>query len=169
MTPTRKKHFGSVVAAIAASALGGTIVSSAFSSRSADRLGVNKATTPTVDLKHDRPEETTMVQPAEAGQAVSASIETFDSLVLHSQVPVIVDFHAEWCGPCQVQGDILEGFAAEFRRGRIVKVNVDENMELAQRFQVEALPTLLMFKDGKVAGRHLGVATREQLLAMLAE
>jgi len=101
-------------------------------------------------------------------QVESASDSTFDEQVLQSSVPVLVDFYADWCGPCQVQGRILEEFAPELRGAKIVKVNVDENDELAQRFHVEGIPTVLIIKNGQVIGRHEGVTTKEQLKSALA-
>jgi len=81
---------------------------------------------------------------------------------------VLVDFYARWCGPCQIQHGILEALAAEAEGFKIVKVDVDQDAELAQRFQVESLPTLLIVKDGRVMGRHVGVARKKQLLSALA-
>jgi len=88
---------------------------------------------------------------------------------LRSCVLVVVDFYAERCGPCQIQGRILKDFAAEFDEGKVVKVDVDQSPELATRYGVQGLPTLLIFQDGKVIARQAGLATKKQLKAALAD
>ncbi len=97
-----------------------------------------------------------------------ATAGTFENRVLRATVPVLVDFHADWCEPCQIQGRILKEFTGEFAGGRIVKVDVDENPGLAARYDVRALPTLLVFREGHVVARQVGVATKQQLKALLA-
>ncbi|MEX2139440.1 MAG: thioredoxin [Pirellulales bacterium] len=102
-------------------------------------------------------------------QITSATTGNFDEHVLRSAVPVLVDFYADWCRPCQIQSRVLEDFAAEAAGIKIVKVNVDTNVELAERFGVNGLPTLLIVKAGNVVARHSGVATKEQLKAALRD
>ncbi len=99
---------------------------------------------------------------------VRVSESSFDNQVLKSDVPVLVDFYAEWCGPCHVQAPILDDLAQEIETAKIVKVDVDENRQLATRFQISSIPTLLVFKNGQVVSRHQGVASKEQLKALLA-
>jgi thioredoxin 1 len=83
--------------------------------------------------------------------------QDFDTLVLNSTEPVLVDFWAEWCGPCKRLGPIVEELAAEHAgRLRVAKVNVDEQPELGQRFAVQSIPTLLFFKGGKLVDRAVG-------------
>ena len=96
-----------------------------------------------------------------------ATAETFENQVLRSPVQVLVDFYADWCRPCQIQDVILKEFAAEFDGGKVIKVNVDESPELAARYDVQGLPTLLIFQDGKVFTRQVGLATKQQLKAAL--
>jgi len=100
------------------------------------------------------------------------SQQSFDTDVLQSSVPVLVDFYADWCGPCRMLAPTLERLANEFAgRVTIVKVNVDENPELASQFQVSSIPTLVVLVKGQVAGRTTGLvgeANLRQLLNRLA-
>ena len=99
---------------------------------------------------------------------VKATESSFDDQVLKSDVPVLVDFYAEWFGPCHVQAPILDDLAQEIETAKIVKVDVDENRQLATRFQISSIPTLLVFKNGQVVARNQGVASKEQLQELLA-
>jgi thioredoxin 1 len=100
-------------------------------------------------------------------QVEHADQATFEDLVLRSEVPVLVDFYADWCVPCQMQASRLREFAEETSEARIVKVNVDDNPELADRYAVSAIPTLLVFKGGKVTAEHVGLADKGQLRGLL--
>ncbi|NBK23965.1 MAG: thioredoxin [Spirochaetia bacterium] len=84
---------------------------------------------------------------------------TYEAEVLKSSVPVVVDFWAAWCGPCRMQGTILEQLDKDLGadQAKIVKVNVDEEGELAATFGVQSIPTLLFYKDGKVINKAVGV------------
>ena len=94
---------------------------------------------------------------------------TFDEEVLKSQVPVLVDFVARWCGPCRVMAPIVERFAAEGAgRLKVVTVDTDESPGIAQRYGVRAVPTVLVFRNGAKTASHLGTATKEKLLGMVA-
>ncbi len=92
---------------------------------------------------------------------------TFQSEVLESDHPVLVDFWAPWCGPCRVVHPILEEMAGERDDLRIVSVNVDDNQQTAARFEVLSIPTLILFKDGTEAKRVIGAMPRRRLEAEL--
>jgi len=94
--------------------------------------------------------------------------QTFDEEVKGSSEPVLVDFWAEWCGPCKMIAPILEEIATEQTgKLRIGKVNVDENLELGRRFDVMSIPTLILFKDGEPLLRIVGAKGKGQLLQEL--
>lgn len=89
---------------------------------------------------------------------------TFANEVIHSAVPVLIDFYAGWCGPCRMLAPVLERLAIEFGgRAKIVKVNIDQEQELASQFQVQSIPTLSFVVDGKVAGQASGVLSESAL------
>lgn len=93
--------------------------------------------------------------------------QNFDSEVLKSEKPFLLDFWATWCGPCMRQGPIVEELAEE---GYAVgKVDVDQNMELAQEYQVMSIPTLLVFRNGEVIHRLVGLTDKEDLKKLLEE
>ena len=100
-------------------------------------------------------------------QATSAS---FASDVLRSPVPVLVDFYADWCGPCRMLAPVLDRLATEFSgRARIVKVNVDTEPQLASRFRVSSIPALVFIADGKVVGQAAGAAPEASLRGALSQ
>ena len=91
----------------------------------------------------------------------------FHDLVLKSELPVLVDFYADWCGPCQRLAPILEELASETPEARIVKVNVDENPRLASEYRISSIPSLKVFKNGAVVEQVAGLASKRQLRSML--
>ena len=96
--------------------------------------------------------------------------QNFEQEVLESGVPVLVDFWAPWCGPCQMMGPIVEELAKEIGdKAKVGKLNVDENSETASKFGIMSIPTLLLKKDGQVVDKAIGVHTKDQLKALVAE
>lgn len=96
-----------------------------------------------------------------------ASTSSFDQHVLAADVPVLVDFYADWCGPCRTLSPTLDQVAAENPQVRVVKVNIDDSPELAARYGVRSVPRLLVFKNGQIAAQQNGVASKTRLYAML--
>ena len=92
-----------------------------------------------------------------------ASVSDFEERVLKADKPVIVDFWAVWCGPCQMMAPILHELEAEMPDVQIGKVNVDEQMDLARQFRVVSIPTLIIFKNGQEVQRMVGVTSKEEL------
>ena len=94
--------------------------------------------------------------------------QNFQEEVVQADVPVLVDFFATWCGPCQMLAPVLEEVAEEVEgRAKVVKVDVDEEQQLASLYDVMSIPTLLVFKNGEVAEQSVGAKPKADLLAML--
>ncbi|HZK22060.1 MAG TPA: thioredoxin [Oscillospiraceae bacterium] len=93
--------------------------------------------------------------------------DNFTKEVLESDVPVLVDFWASWCGPCKMLSPILDEAANEVQGAKIGKVNVDEEPELARQFRVMSIPTMVVFKNGEVVQTSVGVKPKNEILAML--
>ena len=94
---------------------------------------------------------------------INLTTENFEEEVLNAKEPVLVDFRATWCGPCQTMGPVVDELAQELTDVKVGKVNVDEQMVLAREYKVMSIPTFLVFKDGKVAERTLGVQEKSEL------
>lgn len=93
--------------------------------------------------------------------------ENFEEEVLNSEKPVLVDFWASWCGPCMMQGPVLDEMAGEYDNIKIGKINIDDQQELAIRFGVMSIPTLMYFKGGERVETLVGLRSKEQLAESL--
>ena len=99
---------------------------------------------------------------------VKLDARNFHAEVETSEVPVLVDFWAPWCGPCRMLGPVVEELAGEYAgRAKVGKVNVDEDQELANRFGIRGIPTVMIFKQGKVVGNFVGVQPKRELALSL--
>lgn len=99
--------------------------------------------------------------------AIHINNNNFHEEVMKSEKPVLVDFWASWCGPCRMVGPIIDEIAAEHPEYKVVKINVDEEPELAGRFQVVSIPTLMVVKNGQIVSQSAGARPKNQILAML--
>ncbi len=99
---------------------------------------------------------------------IHVSDETFGDEVLNSARPVIVDYWAEWCGPCKMIAPILDEIADEYEgKLTVAKLNIDDNQETPQKYAVRGIPTLMIFKEGEVAGTKVGALSKSQLSAFI--
>ncbi|NLJ66061.1 MAG: thioredoxin [Clostridiales bacterium] len=99
---------------------------------------------------------------------VNLNSDNFEEEVIKSDVPVLVDFWAAWCGPCRMIAPIIDQLADEFDgKVKIAKVNVDEERELASRYRVMSIPTLILFKDGDIADQTMGARPKSDLVKMI--
>ncbi len=94
--------------------------------------------------------------------------DSFDADVLNSDIPVLVDYWAEWCGPCKMIAPILEEVATDYAgKLKVVKLNIDENQATPPKFGIRGIPTLMIFKDGNIAATKVGALSKSQLTAFI--
>lgn len=102
-------------------------------------------------------------------KVIQVNEQNFAEEVLQSDKPVLVDIWAPWCGPCKMLGPVVEEIAQECEQVKVVKINADESLELAQKYDVSSIPTLLVINDGKVVNRSVGLIPKADILRMISE
>ena len=95
------------------------------------------------------------------------TVQNFEKEVEQSQIPVLVDFYADWCMPCKMLSPVIDQLAAESTDVKVCKINIDQQPELAQKFQVMSIPTLMLMKDGAPLETRVGVQPKQKILEML--
>ncbi len=103
-----------------------------------------------------------------AANIITATTQNFPAEIIGSEQPVLVDFWAEWCGPCKMLGPVLDELATEYAgKAKVAKVNIDDYQDLARQFGIRSIPTLLIFKGGQVVEQSVGLKSKKDLKASL--
>lgn len=100
--------------------------------------------------------------------ALHVTSENFEAEVLQAEVPVVVDFFATWCGPCQMMAPLIDQLADEMTDAKFVKVDTDKEQEIAAEFRIMSIPTLVVIKNGKEVKRSVGMVSKQDVLKLLA-
>lgn len=100
---------------------------------------------------------------------IHVTADDFKEIVLDSDKPVLVDFFAQWCGPCQTMGPIVEEIAGELSDVKVCKIDIDDAMEIARKYHVMSIPTFVIFEGGEVSKRTVGEQTKAELFAFLGK
>ena len=93
--------------------------------------------------------------------------DNFEKEVLKSNQTVLVDFYADWCGPCKMQAPIIDEISNEQTEVKVGKVNIDENPKIAEKFGIMSIPTLIIFKDGEITNKFIGITSKENIIKSL--
>ncbi|MGC4019000.1 MAG: thioredoxin [Muricomes sp.] len=97
---------------------------------------------------------------------IKLTAQNFEQEVIKSDKPVLVDFYADWCGPCKTMSPVVEEISQEKKDAKVCKLNIDEEMEIAQRYGVMSIPTFIVFKDGQAIKKDMGVKPKTDVLSM---
>lgn len=98
---------------------------------------------------------------------VDLTTENFEEEVLKAQQPVLVDFYADWCGPCKMMSSVVEEVSEELTGVKVCHINIDENMDIAQKYRVMSIPTFIAFKNGEESGRQIGAIPKSALVDLV--
>lgn len=98
---------------------------------------------------------------------VKLTVENFEQEVLQAEKPVLVDFYADWCGPCKMMSPVVDEIAEEESGIKVCNINIDQAMEIAQKYRVMSIPTFIAFKNGEEAGRQIGAVSKGELLSII--
>ncbi len=132
---------------------------------------VNAVQSPSAQLQTVQPQaaENSTVQ-AQPQRVITVDDHQFDELIMNSELPVLVDIWAPWCGPCRLVSPVVDAIASTYKgRLQVAKLNVDENPDTATRYEVRSIPTLLLFEQGQVVERLTGAVTRSRLTEMVEQ